>query len=516
MQESLAYFFLETTKRQPLDPAIVSAKSVWTYSELGALASSVADYIESKRLRPGDRVAMIMRNCPEYVSIFYGVQMTGCVVVTLNVQEPASVLSQLIEHSGASLIFIDCHYRRFSDLIRSVTHAKRQCIVVGNTEDEAGDSDWKTVLADAKVCSIRDPNIQDATELGMILYTSGTTGRPKGVMLSHKNLVHNTSAIVKFLRPTRDDKVLDILPFYYSFGNSILHTHVRAGSTLYLQDNVAFPAAVLAEMSEKKITGLYGVPTTFSVLFRNGVSDEHDLGSIRFLAQAGGPMPIAQTRQMRDLFPDAEIFIMYGLTEATARLTYLVPELIDEKAGSVGKEIDGIRLRIESGEDTPHSVENPGEILAKGDSVMLGYYKDPESTSKVLKNGWLRTGDLGYKDEDGCLFLTGRSSEIIKTGANRVSPVEIDEVLNSISGVADAASFSCPDRVLGEGICAAIVLWPGYELSVTDIQRHCLNLLAAYKVPKKIIFTSDIPRTSSGKIRRHQLSATYSEKPEDE
>src|SRR5690606_18608619 len=261
-------------------------------------------------------------------------------------------------------------------------------------------------------------------DLAMIIYTSGTTGRPKGVMISHGNLAANTAAIVAYLGLHPADRGLCVLPFHFSYGNSMLHTHLAAGATLIIEDNVAFPQMVLRRMQDEAVTGFSGVPSTFALLLGRCRLQDYDLSSVRYITQAGGAMPHPLIQRLRTELPSARLFVMYGQTEATGRLTYLDPADLDRKLGSVGKPVAGVEIQVcdASGRELPPG--EIGEIRARGPNIMLGYWRDPQATQQVLRDGWLYTGDLGHKDNEGFLYIDGRAVEMIKVGAFRVSPQE--------------------------------------------------------------------------------------------
>jgi acyl-CoA synthetase (AMP-forming)/AMP-acid ligase II len=227
-------------------------------------------------------------------------------------------------------------------------------------------------------------------------------------------------------------------------------------------------------------------------------------------------MPVAQQQQLLADLPGVEIFVMYGQTEASARLTYLEPDYLIEKSGSVGKGIPGVELRVGESDDGERLATSPGEIYARGENIMMGYWNDTQTTNEVIRDGWLKTGDLGYFDSDGFLYITGRSSDMIKTGANRVSPAEIEEVISSFDEVAEVGAYGVPDDILGQAIAVAIILREGSNLVTQEVQRRCLEQLTNYKVPKFIRFVSSLPKTSSGKLKRHILAKEHKEKEESE
>jgi acyl-CoA synthetase (AMP-forming)/AMP-acid ligase II len=258
-------------------------------------------------------------------------------------------------------------------------------------------------------------------------------------------------------------------------------------------------------MAAEKITGFAGVPSTYSLLLSRGKVNEHDLSSLRYVLQAGGAMPVAVTEQvLAHISP--HVYVMYGQTEATARLTWLPPAKLMEKLGSAGIPIDGVEIQIRNPEEGVCTPYEEGELFVRGDNVSIGYWANPEATAATFIDGWLKTGDLGYKDEDGYIFLKGRRSDMIKSGANRISPLEIEEVIVQMPGVEEVAVIGVPDELLGQTITAFLVMKPGHELDVRAVKKHCLDNLASYKIPKQIMSVDALPKTASGKVRKHILA----------
>ncbi|ANO50952.1 class I adenylate-forming enzyme family protein [Woeseia oceani] len=512
MPQSIAQSFLRSVERQLSSDAVIAPRGTWSYEALAGLAGAVANYLAALNLERGDRVGLLLQNSAEYVGVFYGTQVSGRVTVPLNFQEPATVIAHLLEHCEARVLFVQRTYRDLKALQAILQERGVEVVVIQRGDVEANDrSTWADIRRAATTDCQQYFVDTRSGDLASIMYTSGTTGNPKGVMLSQRNLFANTASILDYLDLSWIDRGFNILPFHYSFGNSVLHTHMTAGACLVLQDNVAFPRVVLAALQEHRASGFYGVPTTFSLLFGAGSLAEYDFSSLRYVAQAGGPMSVEQTRYLQEVLPGVDIFVMYGQTEATARLTCLPPGFLESKIGSVGTPIAGVKLRLGPDDSNRGSADAPLDVYVSGDNIMLGYWKDPIGTAAVLRDGWLRTGDLGYMDEDGFLYLTGRSSEMIKTGANRVSPQEIEEVIAGFEEVEAVAAYPVPDVTLGQAIAVAIVCKPGVDLPAKLVQRRCRAALSPYKVPKHLRFVDALPRTSSGKIKRLALAREFEE-----
>ena len=297
-----------------------------------------------------------------------------------------------------------------------------------------------------------------------------------------------------------------VLPFTYSYGASVLHTHLYRGASLVLENSLMYPHRVLERMAEEEVTSLAGVPATFYLLLKRTDLEQYDLSSLRYVTQAGGAMDGARIARFRAAVPHADFVVMYGQTEATARLTYLPPEELDRRSGSVGRPLRGVEVQVrgEDGEVVPHGTV--GEVCARGPSTMLGYWADPEGTSAVLRDGWLHTADLGFVDDEGYLYLRGRTRGMIKSGAYRIAPAEIEEVIRDIPGVDEVAVIGVEDELLGEVVKACVVSRSGEDRILRQrIQHACRERLARFKVPKVVQFYDALPRTGSGKVRKHLL-----------
>jgi len=342
-------------------------------------------------------------------------------------------------------------------------------------------------------------------DLAMICYTSGTTGSPKGVMLTHRNLVANAESIVKYLRLTSDDKMMVVLPFYYSYGNSLLTTHAKVGGTLDIGRNFIYPNMVLDLMLREGVTGFAGVPSTFAILLNRSAIRKYAFPMLRYLTQAGGAMSPRSAEELHRILPGTDIFIMYGQTEASARLTYLAPADFRRKAGSIGKPIPGVRITIRGEDSTPCAPREVGEIVAEGDNVMKGYWGDVEGTSRVLRSDGLHTGDMAWMDEEGYIYIVGRQSEFIKSGGHRIGAKEIEEAILELPTVHEVAVVGEEDEILGESITAYVVAKERSGIDPHAIQRCCRDRLPVYMVPRKVVFMDELPKTISGKIRKNEL-----------
>ncbi|RYD15873.1 MAG: AMP-dependent synthetase [Lysobacteraceae bacterium] len=448
---------------------------------------------------PGDRLALILPNGVEAVIATYGGWLAGAAVVPLNAQAKARDFEPWLRHADARVVVHEADHRDASLAVAALDPRPHAIVTRGAA---AGALDWDSALA-IEAAPPAPPSGPDA--LALILYTSGTTGRPKGVMLSHANLAANVQAIIAYLGLGASDSTVSVLPFYYSYGSSVLHTHLAAGARVVLEANTVFPHLVVEAIARERVTGFSGVPSTFLLLLNRVTLADHDLSSLRYLTQAGGAMAPAVAARLRAALPDARLFVMYGQTEATARLCYLPPERLDDKPGSVGIPVAGVEVEIRDEHGGVLRADEVGEVHVRGANVMQGYWQDPALTREVLDRGWLRTGDMGRLDADGFLFLSGRRSDMIKTGAHRVHPQDVEEVIAELPEVAEVAVVGVDDALLGQVIKACIVPVDGAGLVPDRIKAHCRERLAGYKIPKFVELLSTLPKTASGKIRRAEL-----------
>jgi long-chain acyl-CoA synthetase len=482
----------------PGQEALVTRERRVTYRDLWSQIGAVASFLQSRGVQRGHAVAILLENSPEYVAAYYGAFSCGGVAVGLNTSARARELRTWLAHCRATVLFADSRHPDVDELIAAAP-SSMSIVTVGAPRPST--IAWSDVLQHAP----HDPVDSAADDVAAIMYTSGTTGRPKGVTLTHQNLASNASSIIEYLELTAADRTMNVLPFFYTYGASVMHTHLAVGATVVLDASFAFPGQVVARMADERVTGFPGVPSTFAALLRCDL-DQFDLSALRYVTQAGGAMPPPQIVRVREALPHARLFIMYGQTEATARLTYLPPERLTDKLGSVGIPIP--RVEVDVRDDAGHSVPSGeiGQVCVRGPNVMKGYFEDAEATASVLQNGWLLTGDLGYRDSDGFLFLRGRRSEIIKSAGHRINPLDIEGVIAAIPEIEEVAVVGIPDAVLEETIRAFVQLRAGAMIDAMTIQRHCRQHLPLYKIPRSIQFVDQLPRTSSGKIRRWTLT----------
>ncbi len=481
----------------PDKTAVVAGGQRVSYRELARFADVVSRRLLAAGLRAGDRVALLTDQAIDYIASYFGVLAAGGVVVGCNTQTSERTLRDVLDDCEPVAVLSHHRFSRYHGLCAA--HPAVRLVV----SDPGG-------LLDESLPNPDRPPI-DTEDLAQIIYTSGTTGRPKGVMLRHRNLVANTRSTVAYLGLSQQDTVMAVLPFFYSYGNSILLTHIAVGGTLVVNQSFLYPNVILEQMVAEGVTGFSGVPSSFAILLnRSGVRD-YSFPALRYLTQAGAAMAPALAHQLQQVFPGVAIYIMYGQTEAAPRLSYLDPKRIFDKAGSIGTAIPGVQLEICRPDGSRAEDGEIGEIVASGDNIMAGYWRRPEETAAALRDGRLWTGDLARRDEEGFLFIEGRKSALIKSGSHRISPKEIEDTIMELPGVHETAVIGLPDAILGEKIVAAISLQQGSDLAPKTVIGHCRRLLPPFKVPHEVVFVDELPKSPTGKIQSAELQALLTE-----
>lgn len=493
--ERAAFYF-------PDRPALVFKDRRWTYRELDLEASAIAAGLKTLGLMPGERLGLHLPNWPEFVLAYYAAQKVGLVPLSLNVTYRAEEIAYLCQDGEVSAVVTAAPV--VADLPpRAAIPSVRHLILAGAKREDAVE------LAELK----GDPALRaldlDREETAAILYTSATTGRPKGVMLTHSNIVSNAYATVHHLRMTPDDKGLCALPLFHCFGqNFILNALVTAGGTLVLQERFV-PEEFLAAIARERISLLYAVPTMYIFLLNTDLS-RRDLSSLRLCFSAAAMLP-ADVEQRWHAATGHWIHQGYGLTECSPFASY--NHDIRHKPGSVGTPIENVEMKVvdEQGRELPDG--ELGEILIKGPNVMKGYFRNPDATAQTVKNGWLHSGDIGYRDPDGYYYVVDRVKDMINVSGFKVFPREVEEVLFRHPSVEEAAVVGVPDPVRGEAVKAFIVLKRGAEGDAEALRTFCRERIAGYKVPEAVEFVPAIPKSPTGKILKKELRAARSPRP---
>ncbi len=496
--------------------AAVHLENRISYEELYQRSRMVADYISGLHLTSGSRIGILYENSIEYIYLYFAIFGAGHVPVPLDTSLKPERLNFILSDCGASALIIQSKFQKYLPMLLEPDGIIKEIITDNNIQPDFPGLNIKLInnilskpinetIQQIKSAKNKFDPKDASDELAAIFYTSGSTGAPKGVMLSHKNLLSNTFSTIEYLELKSDDSVLVILPFYYIYGNSLLLTHIAAGGTVIIDNRFMYPEVILKTMEKEKVTGFSGVPSNFMILLNKSTFPDREFKYLRYFTQAGGSMAPDVITKVKNAFPDKQIFIMYGQTEASPRVSYLPPEQLENKIGSIGIPIPGVDIKImnEDAVEVPNG--ESGELVVTGDNVMLGYWNRDDEENQVIRNGSLFTGDLAKKDEDGYIYIIGRKKEIIKSGGNRVSTKEVEDCILEHDLVVEAVVFGVADDLLGEAIKAVVVTKEYNEISEDEIKQFCRIKLADFKIPKKIEFMESLPKYQSGKIDKVQL-----------
>jgi long-chain acyl-CoA synthetase len=467
------------------------------YGELHTWVYGRATRLIEQGLSKGDRVGLLSENSPFFIASYLGIIQAGLCAVPLQIDVSEEAIAHVIRATGMKRILVSARY--YSRL-----------------ESIAGQLDVGLDVESAESIPLADrppetPEIDPRRDLAALMLTSGSTGMPKAVMVTHQNIRSNTEDILSYLKLSSDDRVMIVLPFYHCYGASLLHTHLRVGASVVLNNRFLFAEKVLDEIQHRQCTGLAGVPATYQILLRKTRLAQRDFPSLRWLQQAGGRLPSPLIRELRQAVPNARLFVMYGQTEATARLSYLPPERLGDKLGSIGQGLPGTQLEVLTPESTPvrPGSDEVGEIIASGDNVTPGYWNDPEETARYFHDGKLYTGDMARVDAEGFIYLVERARDFIKPMGSRVSAKEVEEVISELPEVVEAAVVGVADEILGEAIAAFLVTVRPGQLTAEQVCDHCRGSLPNYKVPQHVRFVSSLPKTANGKVAKAELKRLY-------
>jgi long-chain acyl-CoA synthetase len=479
----------------------------------GALRLAAA--LRERGVKRGDRVAIYMDNTWPCVLSIFAVLLTGGVFLVINPQTKPDKLAFILDDSDAAVLLTDSHLAPSFGPVLAKSHKLRSVICSGKwpipapTGKPSGPVEsFDDVLRDT--APLAKPEAVIPNDLAALIYTSGSTGNPKGVMHAHQSMVFAAESIAEYLRLSEVDRILCVLPLAFDYGLYQLLMAIRLGATLVLERSFTYPAQIFNRMREQQVTVFPGVPTIYAMLLSMHAREKLEFPSVTRVTNTAAALPAAFQQQLREIFPNALIYRMYGLTECK-RVCYLEPELADSKTESVGKAIPGTEVFLLTVDGEPVPPGETGILHVRGPHVMLGYWKQPELTARMLKSGSLPgervlcSQDWFRMDEEGFLYFVGRSDDIIKTRGEKVSPVEVENVLHGMPGIREAAVVGISDTLLGQVIRAYVALEPGTSLSDKEIIKYCLTRLENFMVPKEIVFLPELPKTNTGKISKKTL-----------
>ena len=512
-------FLRDSAARSADKTALVAGKRRLSFGEVDRLSDRLAAALVARGIARGERVVVFMENSWEAVVAIFAILKAGAVFSPVNPSTKVDKLAFILNNCRAAGILTQA--RLAGTAARAVAEADSVRLVVLAGGDEAppvmGCLRFEDAIAAAKLAPAPVPAGIEL-DLAMLVYTSGSTGFPKGVMMTHQNVVAAATSITTYLDNREDDIILGVLPMSFDYGLYQVLMAMKVGATLVIEKSFAFPQAILTRMAEEKVTGLPLVPTMAAMLLQMRDLAPGRLPHLRYITNTAAALPPAHIARLQELFPSARLFSMYGLTECK-RCTYLPPEELAKRPGSVGIAIPGTEAYVVDEEGRRVGPGVVGELVIRGPHVMKGYWENPEATDKVLRPGpypWekvLYTGDAFRADDEGFLYFIGRKDDIIKTRGEKVAPKEVENVLYALAGIAEAVVVGVPDPILGHAI-KAVVAAPGARLTEQDIIRHCARHLEDFMVPKMVEFREALPKTESGKISRRLVEAEIMEAAE--
>jgi amino acid adenylation domain-containing protein len=514
MAASLVHDFVSSwASRTPSAIALIETVRQTTYAELDRRANRFGHLCQRGGVSPDDRVVIALDNGLDMVAAYLGAMKAGAVAVPLAAGPRSDRLAAAIRDCTPRAAVVDAATVAGTPPDAPLWSVPQVFVAGNGSRSSAGQSSHSTLgealreMPDGDLRVARQPG-----DLASIIYTSGTTGEPRGVMLTHRNFAANAASIVEYLGLSATDRVMCVLPFHYVYGLSLLHTHLSVGGSLVVENRSAFPNVVLASMQQHQVTGFAGVPSTFTLMLHRSNLPQSELPHLRYVTQAGGGMPPARILEWLERGPKADFYVMYGATEAAARLTYLPPADLRRKMGSIGRPIPNVQIEVIDTAGAPVPPGTVGELVARGENISAGYWNNREETARRFSALGYHTGDLGYVDEEGFLFLVGRKHDMIKVGANRVGAKEIEDILHEHPAVQEAAIVGATHDLLGEAPVAFVAMRSPVPGTSDVLRAFCASRLAAYKVPVRVVELPELPKLGgSGKVDRARLHEWASE-----
>jgi long-chain acyl-CoA synthetase len=490
---NLASIVTESSAQLPDDIAVRLGETELSYAELDERSARLATLLAAKGIVPGDRVGVMLPNVPEFPVAYYGVLRAGAVVVPMNVLLKRREIAFYLSDSGAKLLLA---WHGFAGEAR--TGAEEAGAELIEVEPDS----FAALLAEHEPTAALAAT--DSEDTAVILYTSGTTGKPKGAELTHSNLHRNADVTSRTMCAVGSgDVVFGGLPLFHSFGQTVsMNASLMIGATLTLVPKFD-PALALETIERDKVTHFYGVPTMYGALLHHPDRESYDTSSLRTCITGGASMPVEVLHGFEDAF-GAIVLEGYGLSETSPVACSNHPDR-ERKAGSIGTPLEGVEMRVVGEDDKEVAQGEVGEIVIRGHNIMKGYWQRPDATGEAMRGGWFHSGDMARTDEDGYFFIVDRKKDLIIRGGYNVFPREVEEVLYEHPKIREAAVVGIPHEQLGEEVGAAVVLHDGEELSAEEVSAFVKENLAAYKYPRTVWFLDELPKGPTGKILKREI-----------
>ena len=510
-QRLLGEALTKTAEKYPDKTAIIFKGEEYSYMQLKEAAEKIASYLIVSGIKKGDRVAVYMNNSWQSAVALYGVTLSGAVFLMVNPQTKADKLNFILKDSGSRVLITEGRLQKeFIPAIREtdIFEVILSFGTLGLKSENVSLTNFEKIFDSGIKQGVPARIIPN--DLASLIYTSGSTGFPKGVMMTHESMVFASWSLIEYLRLDENDRIILVIPLAFDYGLYQLLMSVTIGGTLIMEQSFAFPSSVYKDIEKYKPTVFPAVPTIFAMMIAMNKKSGLNFPCIKKITNTAAALPAKTIPDLKKVFPEALIFKMYGLTECK-RVCYLEPELIDEKPGSVGKAIPGTEVFLLSPEGEPVPSGTPGILHVRGPHVMLGYWNNEKLSKEMLRPGNLPyerilcTNDWFRTDEDGFLYFLSRNDDIIKTRGEKVSPVEVENVIYKNKNVKEAAVVGIPDEIMGEAIVAFVTTYDA-GLTEKEIQKVCMENLEIFMIPSKVVFLENMPKSANGKIDKKVLT----------
>lgn len=516
-QRVLGEALLFSAREHNSKTAVIVKTKEYTYSSLKEHSERLAFHLVDSGVKKGDRIAVYMNNSWQSIVSIYGITLAGAVFLVINPQTRADKLQYILNDSGSKILISESTLSNELSQALGGTPDIREVIISGDKNRMApypdiSLEDFENIVSE-NYTSITLPNIIP-NDLAALIYTSGSTGFPKGVMMTHQSMVFTSWSLIEYLRLSSEDRILLLLPLAFDYGLYQLLMAVTIGGSLIVEQSFTFQASVYKQIEMYKPTVFPGVPTIYAMMIATNKKTGLSFDCIEKVTNTAAALPEEFIPDLKKIFPKALIFKMYGLTECK-RVCYLEPELVDVKTDSVGKAIPGTEVFLLSPEGKPVPPGERGILHIRGPHVMLGYWHKEELSREMLRQGDLPgervlcSNDWFKIDEEGFLYFLGRTDDIIKTRGEKVSPLEIENVIYKIDGIREVAVIGVPDEIMGEAIIAFVTTHGQKHIDEKEIQKECMSRLELFMVPQRVILLNEMPKSSNSKIDKKELKKRF-------